>query len=57
MLEFVASHPHAVPLAALTVRFATTLVVGTVGDGHPAVVGFCAAISLTVDYVTLRLTR
>jgi hypothetical protein len=57
MLEFVASHPHEILLAALAVRFATTLVVGTVGGGHPVVVGVCAAIGLTVDYVALRVTR
>jgi hypothetical protein len=57
MLEFVASHPHEISLTALAVRFATTLVVGTVGGGRPAIVGVCAAISLTVDYVALRLTR
>jgi hypothetical protein len=57
MLEFVASHPHEIPLVSLAVRFVTTSVVGTVGGGHPAVVGVCAAITLTVDYVALRLNR
>jgi hypothetical protein len=57
MRRVVADHPDAVSLAASTVRCATMVVEGAVGTRHPAVVGVCAAINLTVDYLELRLAR
>ncbi|MGO9079301.1 MAG: hypothetical protein ACLQDY_09705 [Streptosporangiaceae bacterium] len=52
-----ANHPDAVQLAAAAVRFVMMVAEGTIGTGHPAVVGVCAAVSLAVDYLALRLTR
>jgi hypothetical protein len=57
MRGVVADHPDTVSLAASAVRFGTMVVGGTVGTGHPAAVGVCAAINLTVDYLELRLTH
>jgi len=55
--KIVENHPDAVPMAASAVRCIMTVTQGTIGIGRPDVVGVCAAISLTVDYLALRLTQ